>query len=69
MPHYPAIRNFLCTHHGYYCAECLAARLNLPVNEIRRTVGQRVFADVTAAYRICQNCLDEKAVFALRASA
>jgi hypothetical protein len=69
MPYYPAIRNFLCIHHGYYCAECLAARLNLPVNEIRRTVGQRVFADVTVAYRICQNCLDEKAVFALRASA
>ena len=28
MPYYPAIRNFLCIHH--YCAECLAARLNLP---------------------------------------
>ena len=69
MLHYPAIRNFLCRHHGYYCEECLAASLNLSVDEIRHSVGQRVFADVTIAYRICQSCLGEKGVFALRTSA
>jgi hypothetical protein len=69
MPHYPAIRTFLFNHHGYYCEECLAATLNLSANEIRRTVGQRTFAEVTIAYRICQSCLDEKGVFALRTSA
>jgi len=66
MPHYPAIRSFPSNHHGYYCEECLADRLNLPRNEIRRIVGQRIFAEVTIAYRICQGCLTEKAVFALR---
>ncbi len=69
MPYYPAIRSFLSNHHGYYCEECLAARLNLSVDEIRHSVGQRTFAEVTVAYRICQSCLDEKAVFALRMSA
>ena len=69
MPYYPAIRRFLSTHHGYYCEECLAARLNLSVNEIRRSVGQRTLADVSIAYRICQTCLHEKGVFALRKSA
>jgi len=69
MPYYPMIRNFLCIHHGYYCAECLAVKLTLPVDAIRRTVSQRVLADVTIAYRICQSCLEEQAVFALRASA
>jgi hypothetical protein len=39
MPHYPAIRSFLSNHHGYYCEECLATRLNLSLNEIRRSVG------------------------------
>ncbi len=65
MPHYHAIRSFLCNHHGYYCEECLAARLNLSVDEIRRSVGQRTFAEITIAYRICQSCLDEQGVFAL----
>jgi hypothetical protein len=69
MPHYPAIRSFLANHHGYYCEECLATRLNLSVDEIRCSVGQRTLADVTIAYRICQRCLDEKGVFALRKSA
>jgi len=69
IPYYPAIRNFLSAHHGYYCAECLAARLNRSVDEIRRSVGQRTLAEVTIAYRICQNSLSEKAVFALRISA
>jgi len=69
MRYYPAIRSFLFSHHGYYCEECLAARLHLSVDEIRRSVGQRILADVSIAYRICQSCLDEKAVFALRKSA
>jgi len=69
MPYYPTIRSFLSNQHGYYCAECLAARLNLSVDEIRRSVGQRTLADVTIAYRICQRCLSEKGVFALRKSA
>jgi len=69
MPYYPAIRSFLSLHHGYYCEECLAARLNLSVDKIRRSVGQRTLADVTVAYRICQSCLEEKTVFALRKSA
>jgi len=69
MPHYPAIRSFLSNHRGYYCTECLADRLDLSTDEIRRIVGQRTFAEVTIAYRICQSCLDEKAVFALRTSA
>ena len=69
MPYYPAIRRFLSTHDGYYCEACLATRLNLSVYEIRRSVGQRTLADVSIAYRICQGCLDEKAVFALRRSA
>ncbi len=69
MPHYPAIRSFLSNHHGYYCEECLAARLNLSPDEVRRSVGRRIFAEVTIAYRICQSCLDEKGVFALRTSA
>jgi len=69
MPHYPAIRSFLSNHHGYYCEGCLATRLNLSVDEIRRSVGQRTLADVTIAYRICHRCLDEKGVFALRKSA
>ena len=51
MPYYPAIRSFLSSHHGYYCEECLAARLNLSVNEIRRSVGQRTLADVSIAYK------------------
>jgi hypothetical protein len=38
-------------------------------NEIRHIVGQRTLAEVTIAYKICQSCLEEKAVFALRASA
>ena len=69
MPHYPAIRSFLSNHRGYYCEECLAARLNLSVDKIWRSVGQRTLADVTIAYRICQSCLEEKTVFALRKSA
>ena len=69
MPYYPAIRSFLSNHRGYYCEECLADRLNLSIDEIRRSVGQRTLADVSIAYRICQSCLDEKAVFALRKSA
>jgi hypothetical protein len=69
MPYYPAIRSFLFSHHGYYCQECLAARLHLSVDEIRRSVGLRTLADVSIAYRICQSCLDEKAVGALRKSA
>jgi len=69
MPYYPAIRSFLSSHHGYYCEECLASRLDLSVDKIRRSVGQRTLADVSTAYRICQSCLDEKAVFALRKSA
>jgi len=69
MPYYPAIRSFLTNHHGYYCEECLAARLNLSVDKIWRSVGQRTLADVTIAYRICQSCLEEKTVFALRTCA
>lgn len=69
MRHYPAIRHFLFDHHGYYCVDCLAARLNLSTDEIRRSVGHGTLAEVTIAYRICQSCLDEKGVFALRASA
>ena len=69
MPQYRAIRRFLSHHHGYYCEECLAARLNLSLGAIRRSVGQRTLADVTIAYRICQSCLHEKGVFALRRSA
>src|SRR5262249_16720863 len=69
MPHYRAIRSFLSNHHGYYCEECLGPRLNLSMAEIRRSVGHRTLADVTIAYRICQSCLSEKAVFALRMSA
>jgi hypothetical protein len=65
MSHYPAIRSFLSNHHGYYCEECLAVRLNLSEDEIRCSLGQR-FAEITMAYRICQSCLNEKAVFALR---
>jgi hypothetical protein len=67
MLHYPAIRAFLSNHHGYYCADCLAARLNLSASEIRRSV--RTSAEVTIAYRICQSCLDETGAFALRTSA
>jgi hypothetical protein len=51
MPHYPAIRSFLSNHHGYYCEECLTARLNLSEDELRRSLGQRTFAEVTIAYR------------------
>jgi len=69
MPYYPAIRSFLSNHQGYYCEECLAALLNLTVDKIRRSVGQRTLADVTIAYRICQICIEEKTVFALRKSA
>jgi len=69
MPYYPAIRSFLSTHHGYHCEECLAARLNLSVHDIRRSISQRTLADVSIAYRICQRCVHEKAVFALRTSA
>ena len=69
MPHYPAIRSFLSNHRGYYCEECLAARLNLSVDKIRRSIGQRALAEVTIAYRICQSCVEEKTVFALRKSA
>src|SRR5262245_66026866 len=46
MPHYRAIRRFLSHRHGYYCEECLAARLNLSLGAIRRCVGQRTLADV-----------------------
>jgi hypothetical protein len=67
MLHYPAIRAFLSNHHGYYCADCLAARLNLSASEIRR--GVRTSAEVTIAYRICQSCFDETGAFALRTSA
>ena len=66
MPYYPAIRSFLSNHDGYYCEECLAARLNLTVDRIRRSVGERTLADVRIAYRICQSCIEEKTVFALR---
>ena len=66
MPYYPAIRSFLSNHPGYYCEECLAARLNLSVDKIRRSVGQRTLADVTLAYRVCQSCVEEKSVFVLR---
>jgi len=66
MPYYPAIRSFLSHHDGYYCEECLAARLNLPVEKIRRSVAQRTLADVAIAYRICQSCVEEKTVFGLR---
>jgi hypothetical protein len=69
MSHYPAIRSFLSHHHGYFCEECLAARLNLSEVEIRRSLRQRTFAEVAMAYKICQSCLDEKAVFSLRMSA
>jgi len=69
MPYYPSIRSFLSNHHGYCCTECLAARLNLSVDQIWRSVGQRALADVSIAYRIGQTCLHEQAVFALRKSA
>ena len=66
MRNYPAIRNFLSLHPGYYCAECLAVSLNLTSEAIRHSVGQRKFSEVTVGYRICQSCLAEKGVFALR---
>jgi hypothetical protein len=69
MSHYSAIRSFLSNHHGYYCEECLADRLNLSDDEIRRSLGRRTLAEMTMAYRICQSCLNERAVFALRMSA
>jgi hypothetical protein len=69
MPNYRAIRNFLSLHHGYYCEACLATRLDLPADEIRRSARQRAPAEVTIAYRLCQSCLDEKGVFALRTCA
>jgi hypothetical protein len=69
MQYYPAIRNFLSNHQGHYCEECLAVRLNLSVDKIRRSVGLRTLADVTIAYRICQSCVEEKTGFALRKSA
>ena len=69
MPCYPAIRHFLANHRGYYCADCLAARLNVSADQVRLSVGRRTFAEITTTYRICQTCLEEKAVFALRASA
>jgi hypothetical protein len=68
MLNYPAIRSFLSTHHGYYCADCMAALLNLSAADIRRSMGHQ-FAEVTSAYRLCRRCLDEQVVFALRASA
>jgi len=69
MPHYSAIRSFLCNHHGYYCEECLAVRLHLSEDEVRRSVGRRTVAEVTIAYRICQSCLEEKGVFAVPSAA
>jgi len=69
MPCYPAIRHFLANHRGYYCADCLATSLNLSTDQVRRSVGQRMFAEIAATHRICRSCLTEKAVFALRASA
>lgn len=69
MRNYPTIRNFLSFHHGHYCEACLAAGLSLTRDAIRRSVGQRTFAEVTIAYRICQSCLEETVVFALRACA
>ena len=69
MPSYSAIRHFLARHHGYYCVDCLAARLKVSPNQVQRSVAQRTHADITMAYRICQSCLEENAVFALRASA
>jgi hypothetical protein len=69
MRHYSAIRHFLGTHQGYYCLECLATLLDLSPAEVRRSVGRGTLADITIAYKICQRCLDEKAVFALRRSA
>ena len=69
MTHYPMIRHFLTIHHGYYCVDCLAARLALSPDQVRRSVGQRTFAEIAMTYRICQSCLEEKAVFALRACA
>src|SRR5262245_47279169 len=66
MLYYPPIRSFLSNHYGYYCEECLAERLNLSVDKVRRSVGQRTLADVAVAYRICQSCVKEKTVFALR---
>ena len=69
MPYYRAIRSFLYNHDGYYCSVCLAARLELSVDAIRRSVGQRTFAEVAFVYRICQSCLEEKSVFAFRKSA
>jgi len=69
MPHYAAIRSFLSYHDGYYCEERLATRLNLPPEEIRRSLGRRTFAEISLGYRICQSCLEEKGVFARRKSA
>jgi len=69
MLHYSVIRHFPSTQHGYYCSECLAARLNLPPEEIRRSLGRRALPEAALAYRLCQSCLDEKGVFALRRSA
>src|SRR5262245_25988099 len=63
---YPALRRFLYSHHGYFCESCLAARLHLPADEVDRSLRHRTFAEVAVAYKICQSCLDEKAVFALR---
>ncbi len=69
MPHYRAIRRFLSNHHGYYCVDCLAARLSLSPDQVCHSVGQRTFAEIAMTYRICQSCLEEKAVFALRSTA
>jgi len=69
MPNYPAIRLFLANHQGYYCMDCVAARLKLSASDIRLSAGQGRYTEVAVAYRICQSCLDEKASLALRRSA
>ena len=69
MLHYTALRSFLSYHQGYYCADCLAVRLNLSAEEIRWSMGRRMSSELAIAYQICQSCLHGKGVIALRKSA
>ena len=49
MPWDFAIRHFLANHHGYYCVDCLASRLDLTADEVRSSVAQRALAEIAIA--------------------
>lgn len=53
---------FLVRQGGYYCEECLAERVGVSVDEIRR----RPSSDFVALYRLCHGCHCERRVIALR---